>query len=308
MWQVAWKMAKQRSEELDTSKEITIASSDRKKWIDTFKQAHGFHLPASRIPHDTTLGLIKKQIDTEQMQFIPLSKVKIFGETVKPKALDLRVDGQKVTAEDSSEDEPMKAHLFIRNLEVLMNGYALSGMIKYQAALDHCIFFADKVFPISPSDRIPLSQAMQADVDLRKHWAVLVRMESRTLAKAMEEARPMMVSLMAKQASAPSVVPRNPDPQGLKRTAYQSQQQQQFGKQRAMDIPPRKQPWNLKNPHTGKQYCFNWQQGKCSKTDEECEREHKCAVCGKKDCKAVNHPNSFRPSFGPSNKGGKGGK
>ena len=301
--QVAWKMAKQRNEELDHSKETAIASADRKRWIDKFKETHGFHLPPSRTPHDLTLGLIKRQIDTEQMQFIPLSKVKVFGETVKPKAMDLSVNGQKLVATESGHDdpEPMKAHLFIRNLEVLMNGSVLAQVITYQAAVDHVTFFADKVFPKVPSDRIPLAQAMQADEDLRQHWFAQVRMESRTLTKAMEESRPMMVSLMNRQISAPSVAPR--DPQGLKRTAPPPVQPLTVSKYPRGDQATSMKPWNFKNP-SGKQYCFNWNAGKCTKSDSECERDHHCAVCGKKECRAMNHANYFRPG---SFKGAKGG-
>ena len=80
--QVAWKTASQRTEELDTTKEVAISTTERKQWMDNFRKKHGFALPASRTPHDTTLGTIKRQLDSEQLAYLPLQKVKIFGKFI----------------------------------------------------------------------------------------------------------------------------------------------------------------------------------------------------------------------------------
>lgn len=268
--------------------------------MDNFKKKHGFSLPASRTPHDTTLGLLKRQLDSEQLAYIPLQKIKIFGDVSKPKSLDLSVNGQKVlTAE--SEDEPLKAHTFIRNLGVLMNGYALSGTITYQVAVDHTTFFEDKVFPQVASDRIPLVQAMSADEDLRRHWMAQVRTNQRTLAQAIEESRPMCLSLMTRQTA---VAPPAVQPQGQKRQQQQHQNLHTGPKQPRFDQRTSKKPWSFVNPQSHKPICFNWNSGTCTKSDADCDREHACAVCFKKDCRATNHPTHFRPPLG--GKGGRG--
>jgi hypothetical protein len=265
--------------------------------MDRFKKTHGFSIPASRTPHDTTLGLVKRQLDSDQLQFIELKKVKIFGETTKPKSVDLSVNGTKViTAE--SDDEPLKAHTFTRALSVLMNAYALSGAITYQVALDHVTFFEDKVFPQIASDRIPLAQAMTADEDLRRHWMAQVRRGERTLSQAIEDSKPMMLSLMTR----PQQQPAPPQPQ--KRALQQQPVQPWVQKQPRTE----KTAWLFKHPTSQKQFCFNWNSGGCSNEKCPMDREHACAFpgCTKKDCRAVNHPNGFRPSAGGFKGGGKG--
>ena len=196
----------------------------------------------------------------------------------------------------------MKAHTFVRSLGVLMNGYALSGAITYQVALDHTTFFEDKVFPQVASDRIPLVQAMGADVQLRQHWMSQVRTNQRTLSQAIEEGRPMMLSLMTRPTT---VAPPTVQAQGQKRPNQTLQptvqKQSRFDSQRG----PSKKPWSFVLPNSGKPICFNWNSGTCKMSKAECEREHFCAVCFKEDCRATNHLSThFRPSLG--GKGGKG--
>ena len=299
--QVAWKAASQRTEQLDTTKEVAISSTDRKQWMDNFTKKHGFSLPASRTPHDTTLGMIKRQLDSEQLQYVPLTKVKIFGEVTKPKTVDLSVNGQKVVSAES-EEEPLKAHTFIRNLSVLMNAYALSNVISYQVAIDHTTFFEDKVFPQLQNDRVPLIQAMSADEELRRHWMATVRTKGKTLAQAIEESRPMQLSLMTapRHVAAPQVP-------GPPRNSTGSKREQPLGpkihKYPRMDSG---KPWNYSDPTSGKQICFNWNSGTCAKSETDCGRKHICAVCFKADCRAPTHQGYFRPSVG--GKGGKAGK
>ena len=302
--QVAWKAAAQRTEELDTTKELAISSTDRKSWMDRFKKSYGFSLPASRTPHDTTLGLIKRQLDSDQLQFIDLKKVKIFGETSKPKSVDLSVNGTKVVTAES-EEEPLKAHTFLRALSVLMNAYSLSGSIPYQMAVDHVTFFEDKVFPQNPADRIPLAQASTADEELRRHWMAQVRMGQRSLLQAIQESKPMMLSLMTRQLQQ-SAAPL----QQQKRPLQQPHVQPWVQKQPRTDNPNLKTAWLFKHPASHKQFCFNWNSGGC--TNEKCpmDREHSCAFpgCTKKDCRAVNHADGFRPSFGKAAGKGRPGR
>ena len=259
------------------------------------------------MPHDTVLGKLYQEKERGTLNVYPLKKVRPFGSQTKTQTQEIAKGLTFTTAPVEAEDN-LRAHQFIRNLELLMNAYCLIGLCSYSECLKYVTFFEDQVYPAKQQDRVPLQQAIAADEQVRTEWGQLVRTQGKTLSQAMEVTESMRLSLLQPQYGSGSNNPQ--DKGGLKRPWPQQDGSQPKGP-RTQDFRPygkqqSKRPWAFKSA-SGKQFCFNWNSGSCA--DDHCGREHSCAVPGCNNgpnCRGFKHDGYYRPSVGKG--GGSKGK